>query len=323
MDQNEFEIEKKKLELEKVRIKANRVKFWVGTVALGIVTLVINFTIQNQKIEQEKIVQENLHLSKFVQHIIDKDATVRRDIAQYFSVLAFLESSRDKWKNYLTVTEELVAAAKLKEMEITNASQQRDSLSNLLLSLSDDSQISVHEKDSVYNVLEQELISKNKTIIEQQKQLSALRFDIEKEPIENPVWLDLALKEVGVQEITGPEHNPRIIQYANESGFDFVNDDETPWNSIFMNWVFVNSNYKGTGKANARSWLLWGKELTKPKKGCIVVLWRGSVNSWQGHVGLLLEETPDKIKLLSGNHYNGVTVGWLSKENILGYRWPL
>ena len=49
--------------------------------------------------------------------------------------------------------------------------------------------------------------------------------------------LQIASKEMGVTQIVGPEHNDRILQYASEIGMDWINDDETPWCSIFMNWV--------------------------------------------------------------------------------------
>ncbi len=351
MDQNEFEIEKRKLELEQTRIKYNREKFWIGTVAIGIISLIINYSIQNQKIEQEKVVQENQHLSKFVDHIINKDASIRRDIAQYFSVLALLEPSRTRWDKYLSITENLVEEANLKEKEVILASQQRDSIANLLFVYSEgledynkkinnlqskinqtsSSEIEKNEfqkvinelnrKDSLYKLTKGELLSKNKTIINQQKELSDLRSTpkaIEK----SPLWLDIALKEVGVQELVGKKDNKRIVNYAKESGFEWIEDDETPWNSIFMNWIFSKAGIKGSGKANARSWLDWGTELSIPKKGCVVIFWRGSIDSWKGHVAVLLEETDNKVKVLGGNQSNGVNPEWYSKETILGYRWP-
>jgi len=52
--------------------------------------------------------------------------------------------------------------------------------------------------------------------------------------------LKVALSQYGVKEITGRNHNKTIVDYAKESGFEWVNDDETPWCSIFINWVAFN-----------------------------------------------------------------------------------
>ena len=37
------------------------------------------------------------------------------------------------------------------------------------------------------------------------------------------------VNQLGEKEILDPEHNPTIVNYAKESGFGLVDDDETPW----------------------------------------------------------------------------------------------
>ena len=73
--------------------------------------------------------------------------------------------------------------------------------------------------------------------------------------------LKIAIKELGQKEISGPEDNPAIINYAKEAGFEWVDDDETPWCSIFLNWCALISGPKGTNKLNTRSWLPFGSFL--------------------------------------------------------------
>lgn len=80
--------------------------------------------------------------------------------------------------------------------------------------------------------------------------------------------LQIAVAELGQKEITGPQYNPTIINYAKEAGFTWVDDDETPWCSIFVNWVAKKAGLKASGKANARSWLLEGLNVdTAPEPG--------------------------------------------------------
>lgn len=135
--------------------------------------------------------------------------------------------------------------------------------------------------------------------------------------------LEKAINEIGEKEIPGPDHNARIIQYAKEAGFDWVNDDETPWCSIFMNWVAGKAGYKGSKAANARSWLLVGTPAdASPEPGNVVVFWRDNPNSWKGHVGVFLGLSKDskKVFCLGGNQGNMVSISAYPVDTVLGYR---
>ena len=70
--------------------------------------------------------------------------------------------------------------------------------------------------------------------------------------------LKIAVPELGQKEIPGQQYNRRIVDYAHEAGFTWVNDDETPWCSIFINWVAKKTGLQTSDKLNARSWLLVG-----------------------------------------------------------------
>ena len=135
--------------------------------------------------------------------------------------------------------------------------------------------------------------------------------------------LKIASAELGQKEISGPEDNPTIVNYAREAGFSWVDDDETPWCSIFVNWVAKKAGLKGSGQANARSWLLVGINVdTAPEPGDVVVFWRGSRDSWLGHVGFFLGFSKDgrRIYCLGGNQGNQVSVSAFSIDNLLGFR---
>ncbi len=134
-------------------------------------------------------------------------------------------------------------------------------------------------------------------------------------------WLFLARKEIGTKEIPGPESSERVLEYHRHT-YLMASDDDIAWCSSFVNFCFVKAGYIGTDKPNARSWMNWGSELPGPKVGCVVVLWRGSSNSWKGHVGLYLRQDEKNIYVLGGNQSNMVRVSKYKKSRVLGYRWP-
>lgn len=132
----------------------------------------------------------------------------------------------------------------------------------------------------------------------------------------------IAVSQLGEKEIAGPDDNPNIVKYAKEAGFEWVNDDETPWCSIFINWCAIKAELKGSGKANARSWLLVGAKTDSPEPGDIVVFWRGSVSSWKGHVGIFFGFSKDQSRVycLGGNQGNQVSISGYPVNSVLGYR---
>ncbi|GAA5038314.1 hypothetical protein GCM10011506_34720 [Marivirga lumbricoides] len=133
-----------------------------------------------------------------------------------------------------------------------------------------------------------------------------------------------AISQLGEKEVQGKDsHNPTIIQYAQEAGFTWVNDDETPWCSIFVNWVAKSCQLKCSNKANARSWLTIGKNVdANPEPGDIVIFWRESKLSWKGHVGFFFGYSHDvkRVYCLGGNQGNQVSISAYPSETVLGFR---
>jgi uncharacterized protein (TIGR02594 family) len=138
-------------------------------------------------------------------------------------------------------------------------------------------------------------------------------------------WLSAAFAELerGVEEFpdsAAVAENPRIVEY--HRGVGIGPDDETPWCAAFVNWCLVQGGAVGTAKPNARSYQDWG--LTDPGRlGAVAVLWRGSPNGWQGHVGFVLDNShPDLVYLLAGNQGDRVSVRGFPRNRLLSYRWP-
>jgi uncharacterized protein (TIGR02594 family) len=131
--------------------------------------------------------------------------------------------------------------------------------------------------------------------------------------------LEIALQEYGVSEVPGPGTNARILQYLQELGSD-IRDDETPWCSIFMSWVAKTAGYEYSQELVARSWLKLGDIVTDPKLGDIVIFWRVSPRSYQGHVGIYICERNGLIYCLGGNQNNRVSIDGYVASRVLGYR---
>ena len=132
----------------------------------------------------------------------------------------------------------------------------------------------------------------------------------------------VALTQYGVTEIRGIKHNPKIVNYSKESGFNGVIDDETSWCSVFMNWCALKAGMERSKALTARSWLKIGEKVTTPKTGDIVVFWRESPSSWKGHVGIFINYTENGkyIRCLGGNQSNKVCIAKYPVKELLGFR---
>jgi len=147
---------------------------------------------------------------------------------------------------------------------------------------------------------------------------SSVRRELSLSAETQPLWLRIAIKEIGVREYEGQTDNPRIVEYLNSTTLgspDNLND-ETLWCSAFVNWCVEQSGVKGTDSAWARDWLHWGQSMDNPIIGCIVVFSRGD----GGHVGFYIDKTPSHIKVLGGNQNHEVNISSYPKSRLLGYR---
>ncbi|MTB53046.1 TIGR02594 family protein [Lewinella sp. W8] len=142
----------------------------------------------------------------------------------------------------------------------------------------------------------------------------------------NPDLLYNALSYIGNTEEVGPKSN-EVILNAIHTLFPGWRDDSTiAWCSCFTHLIAINvcgenplqTGHKAPG--TARSWLTVGDPVETPLPGDIVVYWRGSKNSWQGHVGFYCNRIGDKIFTLGGNQANSITVSAYSANRLLGFR---
>lgn len=136
----------------------------------------------------------------------------------------------------------------------------------------------------------------------------------------NDVLLATAGEYLGTAEIPGSRHNPAIVQMFADSGHSWVVDDETAWCAAFVGSVLARCGLPTTGSLAARSYLQWGEAVTQPRPGDVVVFWRGSPDSWQGHVGFFVRRDGNTIIVRGGNQGNKVSDAPYPASRLLGYR---
>ena len=128
------------------------------------------------------------------------------------------------------------------------------------------------------------------------------------------------LKHYGLQEVSGPNSNPHIIEFFEEIGYKVADDSETAWCSAMLNYFCKHLGYQRSGELTARSWLKVGTKVDTPQLGDIVVYWRDTPQSWKGHVGMYISEENGLIWTLGGNQNNGLNISLYNKNRVLGYR---
>lgn len=136
-----------------------------------------------------------------------------------------------------------------------------------------------------------------------------------------PKWLTLARAELGVKEGAGAANNPRVVRYYDDAGHPEVDHDDVAWCAAFVGAMLKRAGLPHSGSLAARSYLTWGKAVTKPYPGCVAVFKRGK--GWQGHVCFFLSQSAKGIQVLGGNQGDAVSIMWMSPADLLGYREPV
>lgn len=143
-------------------------------------------------------------------------------------------------------------------------------------------------------------------------------------PAAVPPWHGEARRLMGTREVAGRQHSSVIMGWARRLKLAY-GDDETPWCGLFVAHCISATLPTEPLPANplgARNWLTFGRSLTTPALGAVLVFWRGSKAGWSGHVGFYAGERSDAFRVLGGNQSNAVTETWLARDRLLGIRWP-
>ena len=129
------------------------------------------------------------------------------------------------------------------------------------------------------------------------------------------------LKHYGLTEVVGKDSDPTILAMLKEMGYDDSADDsDIAWCSAALNYFCKKLGYERSGSLAARSWLKMPVMVLQPEIGDVVVLWRGSPSSWQGHVGLFITRDTNIVYILGGNQANSLNIMPYPLDRVLGYR---
>ncbi|WP_081631194.1 TIGR02594 family protein [Methylobacterium sp. 77] len=137
------------------------------------------------------------------------------------------------------------------------------------------------------------------------------------------VWYQEAVDLIGIREIPGRASNEDIIKWAVNLNIDFQNDD-IPWCGLFTAHCIGSTlpdEVLPKHPLLARNWAKFGDSCT-PRKGAILVFWRGQPNGVFGHVGFYKSEDDDAFHVLGGNTNNSVSVARIAKSRLIDSRWP-
>lgn len=133
-----------------------------------------------------------------------------------------------------------------------------------------------------------------------------------------PSYVKLALKEVGVKEITGSQHSPRVLEYQKETSGKH-SDDETPWCGAFVSWVFRKSgiDHKIKIPERAKEWINFGIATDIPSIGTVAIKSRDG----GGHVCIVVGKSSDgKLLCVGGNQNDEVNIARYSESVFSDFR---
>lgn len=133
------------------------------------------------------------------------------------------------------------------------------------------------------------------------------------------LWVAEAQKHIGLKEIKGTTHHPEILKMWKDIKRGGIKDDETPWCAAFVGSMLERVGIRSTRFESAKSYLQWGRTLSEPVLGCVVVFTREG----GGHVGFLVgKDKAGNLLILGGNQSDGVNVSAFPVSRVTGYRWP-
>lgn len=145
---------------------------------------------------------------------------------------------------------------------------------------------------------------------------------------EYPIWMGIAKKYLGEQEIPGPRANPVIRQMLESTTLprSLAASDESPWCSASVNKIMLEAREVDpridppTMSAAASSWQEYGRELQYGQYGAIVLVYRSGGSGY--HVGFYYDEDGAGVRILGGNQHDSECIEHFPWQKIACFRWP-
>lgn len=132
-------------------------------------------------------------------------------------------------------------------------------------------------------------------------------------------WITEAKRHIGLKEIPGAKHEPKILAWWKAIKRGGIKSDEVPWCAAFVGGCLEAVGIVSSRYESARSYMTWGKAIPAPLPGCVVVFYRDG----GGHVAFVVGvDKSGNLMCLGGNQGNAVTIAAFSRDRAIGYRWP-
>lgn len=133
-----------------------------------------------------------------------------------------------------------------------------------------------------------------------------------------PRMVQEGLKLYGTIETPGDMDNPKIMQWAQETGLTNVyTADAVPWCGLFMAVVAKRAGKKLVqGPLWALNWGKWGNDAGQPELGDVLTF----VRPGGGHVALYIGEDEKYYHVLGGNQSDAVTITRIDKSRMRAAR---
>lgn len=133
-----------------------------------------------------------------------------------------------------------------------------------------------------------------------------------------PAWYVEAKRKMGLHEVTD---NAELKEFLKSDGNTLGDPQKLPWCGDFVETCIARTIPHEDLPDNpyyALNWLKFGQKLNGPALGAIAVF----VRPGGGHIGFYAGERDDAYLVLGGNQSNRVSLTWISKSRLKGFRWP-
>lgn len=147
---------------------------------------------------------------------------------------------------------------------------------------------------------------------------------------EDPRWMEIARRYLGLREVVGASHNPQILSWWLDINSGWFKDDETAWCGAFVGGVLAEAGLPVLARdgARARAWEAWGRPLDRPAIGAVVTFYRNGLASGAGHVAFVAGRgRRGRIACIGGNQGDAVSIAEFDERagsswGVTSYRWP-
>lgn len=138
-----------------------------------------------------------------------------------------------------------------------------------------------------------------------------------------PLWYNEAISMLGTHE---DRDHAELAAWLKSDGYTVGDPALVPYCGDGVQTSFLRAYPDMEMPENpylAANWAGWGHEV-EPQLGSVLSFWRGSPNSWQGHVGFYAGESKTNFYVLGFNQNDAVTISPIAKNRLRkdGSRWP-